>query len=384
MSDEHETQTKNHFELEPSQGAVIKVIGVGGCGGNAVGRLAACALPGVEFIAVNTDRQALDALQTPTLQIGMATTRGLGAGTNTDVGQMAAQEDRDQIQHALAGADMVFITVGMGGGTGTGAAPVVAQIAKGLDILTVAVVVKPFSYEGRDERAEAGIEEISQHADSLIVIPNDRLASVCGDEGFLEAGYAAADDVLHGAVQGIADIITRHGIVNVDFADVKTVMSRRGLAIMGTGHAAGEDRAHLAIDAAVNSPLLDGVSLQGAQGVVVNVTGHQLRLSELEGVGTTIRKLAAPDATIVIGTVIDPSMGEEMRVTVIATGVGGPAPPTVVVNNDRAAPKRAGRTDYDKLEQPAVVRRRAAGSDANPTGEPVMLNIPEFLNRQAD
>ena len=388
MSDANKTQTDQpgmNFELvtDPSPTAVIKVIGVGGGGGNAVARMMSeGAMQGVEFIAANTDRQALESLQThTTLQIGAATTKGLGAGADPEVGRQAAQEDRDAIQHALDGADMVFITAGMGGGTGTGAAPVVAQIAKGLDILTVAVVTKPFFYEGRSQIAEAGIAELSNHVDSLIAVPNDKLLDVLDEDAGLDEGFVAADDVLRGAVQGIADIIIQRGEVNVDFADVRTVMSERGLAIMGTGQASGDDRARMATEAAIHSPLLDDVDLRGARGVVVNVTtAKSLALRELQVVGTTIRDLAAKDATIVIGTANDDAMGEDVRVTVVATGLGLPE---VVVDNSRAVPKRAGRAGYDELDEPTVMRRRAAGG-ADLAGDPDILDIPAFLTRQAD
>ena len=392
MSNVNETQTGMNFELvtdpPPSQTAVIKVIGVGGCGGNAVERMVAEAMDGVEFIAANTDRQALEHLQAPTtLQIGAATTKGLGAGADPDMGRAAALEDRDNIQNALAGADMVFITAGMGGGTGTGAAPVVAQIAKGLDILTVAVVTKPFEFEMRTEVAAEGITELRQHVDSLIAIPNDRLLDVIGEDASMDEAFTAADEVLRGAVQGIADIIIRPGRINVDFADVRTVMSERGLAIMGTGQASGDNRAQEATEAAIHSPLLDDIDLRGARGVVVNVsTGRSLGIREFHLVGNTIRDLTAKDSTVVVGTVNDPSLGEDMRVTVVATGLGGQQKPEVVVDNTPAAgPKRAGRVGYDKLEEPTIMRRRAAASGgADLTGDPDFLNIPAFLNRQAD
>ena len=388
MSDPNKTQTGMNFELvtQPFQTAVIKVIGVGGCGGNAVERMLSEAMTGVDFIAANTDRQALESLNAPTvLQLGAVTTKGLGAGADPEVGRAAAAEDREKIQHALDGADMVFITAGMGGGTGTGAAPVVAQIAKGLDILTVAVVTKPFGFEMRNRVAEDGLDELRQHVDSLIAIPNDRLFDVIGEDASLQEAFSAADDVLRGAVQGIADIIIRPGMINVDFADVRTVMSERGLAIMGTGQASGEDRAQQATELAIHSPLLDDIDLRGARGVVVNVTtGSNLGIREFQLVGNTIRELAAKDSTVVLGTVHDPDMGDDMRVTVVATGLG--APPALVVDNGPAAgPKRAGRVGYEDLDQPTVMRRRAAGgAGADLHGDPDILNIPAFLNRQAD
>ena len=381
MSDPNKTQTGMNFELvtQPFQTAVIKVIGVGGCGGNAVERMLSEAMTGVDFIAANTDRQALESLNAPTvLQLGAVTTKGLGAGADPEVGRAAAAEDREKIQHALDGADMVFITAGMGGGTGTGAAPVVAQIAKGLDILTVAVVTKPFGFEMRDRVAEDGLDELRQHVDSLIAIPNDRLFDVIGEDASLQEAFSAADDVLRGAVQGIADIIIRPGMINVDFADVRTVMSERGLAIMGTGQASGEDRAEQATDLAIHSPLLDDIDLRGARGVVVNVTtGSNLRISEFKLVGKTIHELAAKDSTVVLGTAHDPDMGDDMRVTVVATGLG--APPALVVDNGPAGPKRAGRVGYEDLDQPTVMRRRAAGgAGADLNGDPNILDIRPF------
>ena len=387
MSDPNKTQAGMNFELvtQPFQTAVIKVIGVGGCGGNAVERMLSEAMTGVDFIAANTDRQALESLNAPTvLQLGAVTTKGLGAGADPEVGRAAAAEDREKIQHALDGADMVFITAGMGGGTGTGAAPVVAQIAKGLDILTVAVVTKPFGFEMRNRVAEDGLDELRQHVDSLIAIPNDRLFDVIGEDASLQEAFSAADDVLRGAVQGIADIIIRPGMINVDFADVRTVMSERGLAIMGTGQASGEDRAQQATELAIHSPLLDDIDLRGARGVVVNVTtGSNLGIREFQLVGNTIRELAAKDSTVVLGTVHDPDMGDDMRVTVVATGLG--APPALVVDNGPAGPKRAGRVGYEDLDQPTVMRRRAAaGGGADLNGDPDILDIPAFLTRQAD
>ena len=387
MSDPNKTQAGMNFELvtQPYQTAVIRVIGVGGCGGNAVQRMLSEAMTGVDFIAANTDRQALESLSAPTvLQLGAVTTKGLGAGADPEVGRAAAAEDREKIQHALDGADMVFITAGMGGGTGTGAAPVIAQIAKGLDILTVAVVTKPFGFEMRNRVAEDGLDELRQHVDSLIAIPNDRLFDVIGEDASLQEAFSAADDVLRGAVQGIADIIIRPGMINVDFADVRTVMSERGLAIMGTGQASGEDRAQQATELAVHSPLLDDIDLRGARGVVVNVTtGNNLGIREFQLVGNTIRDLAAKDSTVVLGTVHDPELSDDMRVTVVATGLG--APPELVVDNGPVGPKRAGRVGYDDLDQPTVMRRRAAAAaGADLPGDPDILDIPAFLTRQAD
>ncbi|MFT5139156.1 MAG: cell division protein FtsZ [Lysobacterales bacterium] len=306
--------------------AQIKVIGVGGGGGNAVAQMIDANIDGVEFIAANTDSQALRQFKgKAVLQIGTSITKGLGAGANPEVGRQAALEDRDRIIEILTGADMVFITAGMGGGTGTGAAPVIAQVAKELGILTVAVVTKPFHFEARRRMAiaEQGIEELARHVDSLITIPNAKLFDVMGDDALLLNAFKAANDVLQGAVQGIAELITRQGLINVDFADVRTVMSEMGKAVMGTGRAQGEDRAHMAVHAAIGSPLLEDINLSGARGVLVNITaGMNLTMKEFDEVGSAVADLASDDATVVIGTVIDPEIGDELRVTVVATGLG--------------------------------------------------------------
>ncbi len=308
--------------------ANIKVIGVGGGGGNAVAQMIDANIEGVEFIAANTDAQALRQFKGKTiLQIGASVTKGLGAGANPEVGRQAALEDREHIIEMLAGADMVFITAGMGGGTGTGAAPVIAQAAKEQGILTVAVVTKPFHFEARRRMsiAEKGIEELAAHVDSLITIPNSRLAEVLGGETLLLNAFKAANDILQGAVQGIAELITRPGLINVDFADVRTVMSEMGMAMMGTGQSSGDDRAIMAAQAAIGSPLLEDVNLSGACGILVNITaGTNLTMKEFEEVGSTISDLASEDATVVMGTVIDPDMGDDLRVTVVATGLGEP------------------------------------------------------------
>ena len=305
--------------------AEIKVIGVGGGGGNAVSQMIDAGIDGVEFIAANTDAQALRQFKGRTLlQIGSSVTKGLGAGANPEVGRQAALEDRDRIIEMIAGADMVFITAGMGGGTGTGAAPVIAQAAKELGILTVAVVTKPFHFEAKRRMtiAEQGIEELSKHVDSLIIIPNSKLPEVMGADALLLNAFKAANDVLQGAVQGIAELITRQGLINVDFADVRTVMSEMGQAVMGAGQAKGEDRAIMAVQAAIGSPLLEEVNLQGACGVLVNITaGMNLTMREFEEIGSAVADLASDDATVVIGTVIDPEIGDELRVTVVATGL---------------------------------------------------------------
>ena len=316
-----------HFELveKMAPNAVIKVIGVGGGGGNAVAHMVNNSVDGVEFITANTDAQAIKncgaKLQ---LQLGNSVTKGLGAGANPEVGRQAALEDREIIMDALQGADMVFITAGMGGGTGTGAAPVVAQLAKEMGILTVAVVTKPFPFEGRRRMQVAlkGIEEMSQHCDSLITIPNEKLITVLGRNATMIQAFRAANDVLLGAVQGIADLIVRPGLINVDFADVRTVMSEMGLAMMGTGNARGDDRAQAAAESAIQNPLLDDVNLAGANGILVNITaGADFTMAEFDEVGRTVENFASDDATIVIGTVLDPDMQDEVRVTVVATGL---------------------------------------------------------------
>ena len=382
------------FELaeQSSQMAVLKVIGVGGGGGNAVERMAADNMAGVEFIAANTDAQALLNLKVPnTMQLGAATTKGLGAGADPDVGRQAALEDREEIQRALDGANMVFITAGMGGGTGTGAAPIVASIAKGLGALTVAVVTKPFEFENRDRVADDGITELAEYVDSVITIPNEKLLDLLGDDASLDDCFNAADEVLRGAVQGIADVIIRPGRINVDFADVRTVMSERGMAIMGTGEASGEDRASEAVHRAIRNPLLDDIDLRDARGVVVNVTATtDLGIREFQTVGKVIRGFTAKESTVVIGTVADPDMGDQMRVTVVATGLGGaPAKPRIVSASNgparagaAAGPARAGRAGYDGYEEPPLLQQRAvAGGDAI---DSEILDIPSFLRRQAD
>lgn len=307
-------------------GATIKVVGVGGGGGNAVNQMVNADIEGVEFICVNTDAQALRNFNgKSTLQIGGSVTKGLGAGANPEVGRQAALEDRERITEMLSGSDMVFITAGMGGGTGTGAAPVIAQTAKDMGILTVAVVTRPFPFEGQRRLgiAQQGIDELAHHVDSLITIPNAKLLSVLGAEVSLLNAFKSANQVLSGAVQGIAELITRPGLINVDFADVRTVMSEMGMAMMGAGTASGEDRALMAAQAAIGSPLLEDVNLNGACGILVNITaGMTLTMKEFEEVGTIVADLASEDATVVIGTVIDPDMGDDMRVTVVATGLG--------------------------------------------------------------
>ena len=384
------------FELVDSQppNAVIKVIGVGGGGGNAIAHMIAKGVEGVEFIAANTDAQALKNVGARTLlQLGGEITKGLGAGANPAVGREAALEDRDRIAEVLSGADMVFVTAGMGGGTGTGGAPVVAEIARELGILTVAVVTRPFRFEKRNPAADQGILELQQHVDSLITIPNEKLLSVLGQNTTMLDAFSAANDVLLGAVQGIADLIIRPGMINVDFADVRTVMSEMGMAMMGTGNATGEDRARVATEAAIRSPLLEDIDLHGARGILVNVTaGANLSIGEFTEVGDIVEEFSSDNATVVVGTVIDPSLDEEIRVTVVATGIGAPAAPKVVVDNpSRQAPRAttaAGAVDYDR---PTVLRRQAAGAGmaegqrgAAPLGDLDYLDIPAFLRRQAD
>ncbi|HEY4582459.1 MAG TPA: cell division protein FtsZ [Lysobacter sp.] len=409
-----------HFELveKMAPNAVIKVVGVGGGGGNAVAHMVNSAVDGVEFITANTDSQAIKncgaKLQ---LQLGGNVTKGLGAGANPEVGRQAALEDRDRIMDALQGADMVFITAGMGGGTGTGAAPVVAQLAKEMGILTVAVVTKPFPFEGRRRMQVAlkGIEELSQHCDSLITIPNEKLITVLGRNATMIQAFRAANDVLLGAVQGIADLIVRPGLINVDFADVRTVMSEMGLAMMGTGAARGDDRAQAAAEAAIQNPLLDDVNLSGANGILVNITaGPDFTMAEFDEVGRTVEQFASEDATVVIGTVLDPDMQDEVRVTVVATGLNRAAaratdrgfesvrrPQMQVV-----ATKRDGTTglpidDVATAYTPSVpsftggLRTRAEPSSpaaSAPASQPAVadfggdsyLDIPAFLRRQAD
>ncbi len=395
------------FELMDahSQTAVIKVIGVGGGGGNAVSYMVESGIEGVDFICANTDAQALKNIEVRTsLQIGCNITKGLGAGANPDVGRQAAMEDRDRIQEVIEGADMLFITAGMGGGTGTGAAPIVAQVAKEMGILTVAVVTRPFMMEGakRASIADQGIAELGKYVDSLITIPNEKLLSVLGAETTLLDAFGSANQVLQGAVQGIAELITRPGLINVDFADVRTVMAEMGMAMMGSGVASGEDRARAAAEAAASSPLLEDINLAGANGILVNVTaGMDLSIGEFQEVGETIREFASDDATVVVGTVIDPDLSNTIRVTVVATGLGQSArqaqqPPMRVVRQQQqqreepvtAAPSKAvsnNEPNYQDLEKPTIARKRAVG-DGLGDGmlQEELLDIPAFLRRQAD
>ena len=381
------------FELMDahSQSAVIKVIGVGGGGGNAVAHMVNSGIEGVDFICANTDAQALNSARVRTaLQIGCNITKGLGAGADPDIGRQAGMEDRDRIQEVIEGADMLFITAGMGGGTGTGAAPVVAQVAKELGILTVAVVTKPFIMEGgkRLMIADHGISELGKYVDSLITIPNEKLLSVLGGETTLLDAFRSANEVLQGAVQGIAELITRPGLINVDFADVKTVMAEMGMAMMGTGVSSGEDRAREAAESAVSSPLLEDINLAGANGILVNVTaGMDLSIGEFQEVGNTIKEFASDDATVVVGTVIDPDMSDRIRVTVVATGLGQHAaqvgaPPIRVVKRTAAT---GTEPNYTQLDKPTVQRKRAVGDGLEDGGlQEELLDIPAFLRRQAD
>ena len=383
----------------PDDGAVIKVIGVGGCGGNAVEHMIARGLSGVDFVCANTDAQALKRSTARTqLQLGSTLTRGLGAGARPEIGRDAAMEHRDRIAGMIEGADMLFITAGMGGGTGTGAAPVIADIAKSLGILTVAVVTRPFKFEGKRQRvASAGIEELTKKVDSLIVIPNDKLMDVLGEDVSVLDAYAAANDVLHGAVSGIAEVINNPGLVNVDFADVRTVMGEVGMAMMGSATAGGADRARVAAQQAVKSPLLEDVNLAGARGVLVNITASaSLKMKEYHEVMNTIKEFTADDAMVIVGTVIDDAMEDRLRVTMIATGLGGAVvatrrPPKLEVletvvertGTDNVGVRVSETIDYDVLDQPAVVRRgRHTASVASPAFD--ASEIPAFLRKQAD
>jgi cell division protein FtsZ len=376
--------------------AVIKVIGVGGGGGNAVKHMIDNHVEGVDFICANTDAQALENVASKTvLQLGGAITKGLGAGANPDIGRAAAMEDRDRIAEALRGADMVFITAGMGGGTGTGGAPVVAEIAREMGILTVAVVTRPFPFEGkrRLQIAKDGILELQQHVDSLITIPNEKLLEVLGKNTSLLDAFKEANDVLLGAVQGIADLIIRPGMINVDFADVRTVMSEMGMAMMGTGSSKGENRAREAAERAINSPLLDDIDLAGARGILVNITaGLDLSLGEFSEVGDTIEEFASEEATVVVGTVIDPDMKDELRVTVVATGLGAAATKASLQVVDTAPRAEAiavdDEPDYKEFDRPPAMRRsRGAATGqalATDQGAEEYFDIPAFLRRQAD
>ncbi len=391
------------FELMDaySQNAVIKVLGVGGGGGNAVKHMVATGIEGVDFICANTDAQALQSSTVRTaLQIGCNITKGLGAGADPEVGRQAAMEDRDRILEVIEGADMLFITAGLGGGTGTGAAPVVAQVARELGILTVAVVTKPFGMEGKKRMniADQGIADLGKYVDSLITIPNEKLLSVLGPQTTLLDAFKSANEVLQGAVQGIAELITRPGLINVDFADVRTVMAEMGMAMMGSGTAAGEDRAREAAEAAISSPLLEDIDLAGANGILVNVTaGMDMAIGEFQQVGETVKQCASDDATVVVGTVIDPEMSNNIRVTVVATGLGQPLRqtkpdmqvvkrPAPAVATEAADPQAQQQPNYGQYEQPTTIRQQAVGDGLAPPAETSfdLLDIPAFLRRQAD
>ena len=411
-----------------NQGAIIKVVGVGGGGGNAVTHMVGSGIEGVDFVCINTDAQALKHSKVKaSLQIGSNITKGLGAGADPEVGRQAAMEDRDRIVELVDGSDMIFITAGMGGGTGTGAAPVVAQIAREMGILTVAVVTRPFNMEGgkRAMIADQGMQELARTVDSLITIPNQKLLTVLGPKTTLLDAFKSVNGVLQGAVQGIADLITRPGLINVDFADVRTVMGETGMAMMGSGFATGDDRARVAAQMAVSSPLLEDVNLAGARGILVNVTaGMDLAIGEFEEVGNIVREFASEDATVVVGTVIDPELSNELRVTVVATGLGRPQAAVVqppVAQQPRAAaaaavaapmprasspfaapatsagglrsaavrrPVAVATSDYSKLDEPAITRLAVASGDGlrhdDPVADEEILDIPAFLRRQAD
>ena len=394
------------FELVDNipQSPVIKVIGVGGGGGNAVNHMVKSNIEGVEFICANTDAQALKSIGARTiLQLGTGVTKGLGAGANPEVGRQAALEDRERIAEVLQGTNMVFITTGMGGGTGTGAAPIIAEVAKEMGILTVAVVTRPFPFEGRKRMqiADEGIRLLSESVDSLITIPNEKLLTILGKDASLLSAFAKADDVLAGAVRGISDIIKRPGMINVDFADVRTVMSEMGMAMMGTGCASGPNRAREATEAAIRNPLLEDVNLQGARGILVNITaGLDLSLGEYAAVGEIIEAFASDEATVKVGAVIDPDMTDELHVTVVATGLGPRhEKPVKVVDNTvqttvaaSAAPAQRQQehaaVNYRDLERPTVMRNQAhaaaTAAKMNPQEDLDYLDIPAFLRRQAD
>jgi cell division protein FtsZ len=391
FADEQQSQSKNN-------GPVIKVFGIGGGGGNAVEHMVQSHLYGVEFICANTDMQALSSMSSPTLvQLGAELTRGLGGGGKPEVGRQAALESREQIEVALKGADMVFITAGMGGGTGTGAAPVIAEFAREMGILTVGVVTRPFSFERRDVLAEQGIEELSQHVDSLITIPNGKLLKVYGNKISLVEAFKKANNVLFEAVRGISDMITRPGVINLDFADVRNAMHNRGLAMMGTGVASGTDRAREATIKAINSPLLDDIRLEGATGLLVSIAGNQdLGLEEYTTVGEIVEPLAAQGVAIKIGMIVDPDIGDDIRVTVVATGlVQAQTAPTAGAQATASRPRpplgmqpaAAPTRNYDDFDTPSVLKKQQAPVAAAPAkpaeaAKSDFLNIPSFLRRQ--
>jgi cell division protein FtsZ len=375
------------FEFMDSvaQDAVIKVLGVGGGGGNAVQHMVGSGIDGVDFICANTDAQALTKMTgAKSLQIGCNITKGLGAGATPEIGQQAALEDRELIQEAIANTDMLFVTAGMGGGTGTGAAPIVAQVAREMGILVVGVVTKPFTFEGpsRMKVAMQGIKELTQNVDSLITIPNDKLLDVYGRDFDLMHAFNGANDVLCGAVQGITELITNPGVINVDFADVRTVMSKMGMGMMGSGKASGEDRAQEAAQAAIASPLLEDVNLSGARGILVNVTGANMKLGEFQDIGAVISEFASDDATVVMGTAIDEMLDDELRVTVVATGLGASVSPNKKPEIVAVPRTKSGDVNYEELEAPTVTRKKGAELASDYDDE--ILDIPAFLRRQAD
>jgi cell division protein FtsZ len=377
-----------------SENAVIKVIGIGGGGGNAVNHMVDKHIEGVQFICANTDAQALRRLSVDTIiQLGAELTKGLGAGTLPEVGKQAAEETKARLKEVIEGADMVFLTAGMGGGTGTGAISVIAQIAKELGVLTVAVVTKPFEFEGKKKSkvAEDGIKELEKYVDSLIVIPNQKLLPVLGNNLSLMNAFKAANDVLLDAVQGITELITHPGLINVDFADVVTVMSNMGAAIMGTGSASGENRARVAAEKAIACPLLEDISLQGAKGILVNITAADMDLTEFNEVGNIMHAFASEFADMKIGTAINPDLGDEIKVTVVATGMGQTAQVASPVKLVQKA--AAGEVKYDELEKPTVIRKNKVepretrfGVQPKRDGNTDLdyLDIPAFLRRQAD
>lgn len=381
------------FELmdDNSAEAVIKVVGVGGGGGNAIEHMVVNKIEGVEFISINTDAQVLKKSQADTiLQIGNNVTKGLGAGADPNVGREAAHEDRETIRQSIDGADMVFITAGMGGGTGTGAAPEVAKIAREMGILSVAVVTRPFAFEGkkRISYASQGIDELAKHVDSLITIPNDKLLKVLGKGTPLLKAFESANDVLLGSVRGIAELITNPGLINVDFADVKTVMSEMGTAMMGTGVASGEDRAEEAAEQAIACPLLEDIDLSGARGILVNITaGPDFAIDEYETVGNAVRAFSSENATVVVGTVIDMEMHDELRVTVVATGIGTDKPDISLVKGESSHTTSA-------VSQSSVGRTASTTNSGHNTAAATKveeeesgleyIDIPTFLRKQAD
>jgi cell division protein FtsZ len=414
--------TSEMFELVDGEckRAVIRVIGVGGGGCNTVNQMASSTVQGVEFVVANTDRVHLEKCTPPMqLQLGAAITRGLGAGSDPKKGRAAAEEDRDRIREMLDGTDLLFITAGMGGGTGTGAAPVIAEVAKELGILTVAVVTKPFPHEGpkRMNVALEGIQQLQQQVDSLILIPNEKLRLVLGGSISVKEGFKAANDVLQNAVQGISDLITRPGEINVDFADVRTVMGSRGMAMMGLGAASGEDRAKRAVEAALSSPLLDDLELSGARGILVNITcDDTLTLDELELINERINEIASPDADMKSGTSFDPGLNGELRVTVVATGLEGPKVKAKDVMHHTHAGSAHGHAHHAghgahhavpglrkpvvtpfarperveptvasprQLDTPTFLRQRQAAHSLEEFNEE-LLDIPAFLRAQAD